>query len=248
MSDFLNLNILDIAFLRRNSIKQLSTKNKPCYVLSFRISGSSIFHTSQESFRVNSGDIVFIPKGKSYSQETDGEEIIFVHLEILGNTEKDIQCITPKNPENICGLFKKMYSLWEQKEKNYKYKCTSLLYEIIAETSVVISKSNKDLLYPAIMYINEHFSHANFSLDKACEIIHISRVYFNRVFKKKMGTTPSAYINKLKIEKAKFLLLSGGYTHEEISMLCGFNNKKYFYSIFKKITGTTAGKFQKTNN
>ncbi len=244
MSDFLNINIIDIGFLRRNSIK-ISTKNKPCYVLGFRVSGSSIFHTSKKSFQVNSGDIVFIPKGKSYSQETDGEDIIFVHLEIFGNTEKDIQCTTPENPKYIHSLFMKLYSAWEQKGKNHKYKCTSLLYEIIAETSVVISKANKDLLYPAIQYINEHFSNANFSLDKACEQSHISRVYFNRLFKEKMLTTPSAYINKLKIEKAQFLLLCGAYTHSEIANLCGFSDTKYFYTIFKKITGTTVGKFQR---
>ena len=50
-----------------------------------------------------------------------------------------------------------------------------------------------------------------------------------------------------KIEKAKFLLSCKTYTHSEIANLCGFNDTKYFYIVFKKITKTTTKNFQKSN-
>ena len=53
------------------------------------------------------------------------------------------------------------------------------------------------------------------------------------------------YINQLKIEKSKFLLSCETYTHNEIASMCGFNDVKYFYTVFKQITNTTAKKYQK---
>ena len=43
--------------------------------------------------------------------------------------------------------------------------------------------------------------------------------------------------------KAKILLKSGIYTREEIAKQCGFNDVKYFYTVFKNITGFTTGKY-----
>ena len=132
---------------------------------------------------------------------------------------------------HICDLFKKIYCLWNKKEKNYTYECTSILYQIIAKTSVTLPKENKNVISPAIKYINEYFYFSDFSLEKAYSLCNVSRSYFNRTFKQLMKTTPIDYINGLKINKAKLLLSSGAYTHSEIANLCGFSNVKYFYIV-----------------
>ena len=68
--------------------------------------------------------------------------------------------------------------------------------------------------------------------------------YIHTGFKEKFGITPALYINQLKIEKSKFLLSCKTYTHDEIAAMSGFNDTKYFYTVFKKITNTTAKKYQ----
>ena len=122
-----------------------------------------------------------------------------------------------------------------------------MVYELIAKTSVILPDENKDLLDPALQYIKEHFCDSEFSLENACKKSNISRSYFNRIFKSRFEITPALYVNQLKIEKAKFLLSCKTYTHSEIANLCGFNDTKYFYIVFKKITKTTTKNFQKSN-
>lgn len=246
MSDFLALDIIDVGLLKRKLLN-IETKNKACCVLSCRISGSTLLDTGSAIFNINPGDILYIPKGSSYSQKTQGEDVVYIHLEVFGNKREEIQHLTVDNPEIISGYFKKMFNIWESKKKNYKYLCTSLLYELVAYTSVMMPEANNDLLTPATEYINGHFCDYDFSLDNACKKSGISRSYLNRMFRKHYGLTPTVYINQLKIEKAKFLLSCNTYSHNEIAAMCGFNDVKYFYTVFKKITGTTAKQYQKNN-
>ena len=247
MNNFLNFNILEIGVVKRENMF-LFTQNKNCHVLSCRINGSAIFETQSNIFSVKRGDIFYIPEGKSYSQKTDGEEVIYIHFEILGKIDTEFQKFNCDNPEYICGIFKNIAKIWNEKGKNYKFYCASLLYSLIAETSVILPKHEKRLLSDAEEYINAHFFDSEFSLTNACNICNVSRAYFNRVFKKQNGITPVEYVNRLKIEKAKFLLSSGNYTNEEIALLCGFNDVKYFYVIFKKHTGQTTLEYKNTEH
>ena len=53
----------------------------------------------------------------------------------------------------------------------------------------------------------------------------------------------SRYINENRISKAKHLLDTGSYTNEEIAALCGFADVKYFYVVFRKLTGQTTRQY-----
>lgn len=243
MNDFVNVNIIEIGVIKREKLT-LFTQNKNCHVLSCRTNGSAIFETENKKFSVKCGDIFYIPEGISYSQKTDGEEVIYMHLEIFGKINSEFQQITSENPDYICETFKKIAKLWNDKGKNYKFYCASLLYSLIAETCIILPKEEKNTLSKAYDYINTQFSDTDFSISKACSLCNVSRAYFNRVFKKQNEITPVEYVNRLKTEKAKFLLLNGNYTHEEIAFLCGFNDVKYFYVVFKKITGQTTREYK----
>lgn len=88
-----------------------------------------------------------------------------------------------------------------------------------------------------------HFCDTDLSLDYVCSVSNVSRAYFNRIFLKEYGTTPVKYIQKKRIEKAMILVGSGDYTREEIAALCGFKDIKYFYTVFKKVTGMTTKEY-----
>lgn len=243
MSDFLAFNIIDIGFINRKD-KSIETKNKESCVLSCRLTGSAIFYTNLGTLNIEAGDILYCPKGESYSQKTKGERIVYIHLNILGNKYNKIQHIVTENPQKTIEFFQKIATIWRKKPKNYNYICTAMLYELIAETSVMLPDSNKSILEPAIQYVNDHLCDGDFSLKTACNKSNISRSYFNRLFKEQFGVTPVQYINKQKIEKAKFLLSCESNTLEEIAYLCGFSDIKYFHTVFKSVTKTTAKKYQ----
>ncbi len=66
--------------------------------------------------------------------------------------------------------------------------------------------------------------------------------YLRKVFKESYGILPSAYLNNLRIEKAKELLLLNVQV-KEVSSQLGYQDPLYFSKVFKKAVGVSPVKF-----
>lgn len=247
--------ILEISTLNRHSMS-LSTNNKFCFVLSCRIEGESLFFYKGEKFKLCAGDILYIPQGTTYSQSTDGEKVIYIHMNITGDFGKNISIYRPKTKseaKSICEAFSNIADIWSKNTDKQYYLALSEIYRLAAlKNAIPPSVEKKDTLpkslFLAVKYIKEHFSETDFCFEKACESAFISRTSFNKTFKNHFGITPHKYLAKLRIGKAKRLLKSNLYTREEIAHLCGFCDVKYFYTFFKSQTGITTNKYLQSLN
>ena len=59
-----------------------------------------------------------------------------------------------------------------------------------------------------------------------------------------MNMNTTEFINTIRINKAKELIISQDLTFSEISYLVGYNDVAYFNRIFKKNTGKTPTEFK----
>ncbi len=83
------------------------------------------------------------------------------------------------------------------------------------------------------------------SLETLADRIGIHKVYLSRLFKKETGKTCYEYIQNIRIQKAKDLLLSSSYRIAEVAEKTGFRSYDQFAVVFKKSTGDTPTSFQK---
>lgn len=242
----LNFEILDIIKIKRNQL-ELETKNKETYVLSCRICGSGTLYDKNRTFTFEKGDILYIPADASYTQKTDGEELIAFHLGCKGKASDKIQTFSISDKKEICRLFTEAEKAWKSKKENYIYKCMSYLYSILSYIGgdmLPYSESLPKAIEKSIHYLDLHIFDTDLSLNEVCRKSFVSRVYFNRVFKKAYEMTPVTYINSIRIKRAAELIKTDGYTNSEIAELCGFNDIKYFYTVFKKYTGKTCREYK----
>lgn len=100
-------------------------------------------------------------------------------------------------------------------------------------------------IHKIVLYLEENF-YKEISLKEIAEHFHMNMAYFCQYFKKYTGDTFVHYLNFLRIEKAKPLLLSGEESVEQIAEKVGIMNSNYFFRVFKKITGKTVGEFRKS--
>lgn len=66
--------------------------------------------------------------------------------------------------------------------------------------------------------------------------LNLSENHFIRAFKKEVGTTPTKYLNNIRLEHAKQLLLTSNDSVDEIAATCGYTRTNYFCRVFKSNT------------
>ncbi len=240
-----DLRILEVVRISRTQ-NRIKTVNKSCYVISCRIHGESTFFYNGQSHTVRRGDVLFIPAKASYCQECETEEIVAIHLDIAGYTPHDIRIFTPDDPDEMCELFQNLSHDWQQKNGNSIYYCLSGLYKIAAISNLFDTSQAEDVfgvIAPSIRYLRAHLYDTDLTLETVYKQSHVSQTSFIKHFRSHFHCTPVQYVNQLRIQKAQTLLSSRLYTRKEIAFLCGYENIKHFYVVFKKLTGCTTGEY-----
>ncbi len=101
------------------------------------------------------------------------------------------------------------------------------------------------ILKDVIDYINRHFSES-ISLEQMAKKFNISKSHLSSYFRKYIGVSPYEYLLNVRLEQAKRLLTHGG-SITDVCYACGFSDYSHFIQFFKKRTGMTPHKYQKTH-
>ena len=72
----------------------------------------------------------------------------------------------------------------------------------------------------------------------------VSKNYFSKLFKETTGINFSDFVQKLRIDGACNLLKTTDMNVTDIAYEVGFNDIKFFYEVFKKITSKTPGQYR----
>lgn len=99
-------------------------------------------------------------------------------------------------------------------------------------------------VHPLLEWIEECYDQ-NLTLSKASQFIYLSPQYINRLFNRFLGSSFQQYLFKLRMRKAKELLVQ----HAELKVMdiaikVGYQDTSYFIANFKKETGMTPEQFR----
>jgi AraC-like DNA-binding protein len=122
--------------------------------------------------------------------------------------------------------------------KGEKYKSSSLT----AQASESLLMRLNELMEKEKLYCDN-----DLNLDKLSEKLNANRHHVSQVINEKIGVNFFDYINQLRIEQAKMLLLKNGKIPMniiDIAYTVGFNNKVTFNTTFKNKTGMTPTEFR----
>ncbi|AKL95919.1 transcriptional regulator AraC family [Clostridium aceticum] len=203
---------------------------------------------------------------KSYEQSlinSINEESQQKALEVIEQTEAFFRKNTVKDVEvklfysnMISNVFERYYHCFveEDKAKDYTYYHNRLMAATKIKSVVALMKeiiitiinnvktyrnnNSNDIIKEAIDYIERNYQ-KKISLQSLAEYLNLSKHYVCYLFKKETGENISLYVNKLRIEKAKQLVVDSDCKIKEIYDDLGFSDQQYFSKTFKKITGMT---------
>lgn len=105
-------------------------------------------------------------------------------------------------------------------------------------------QDQKDVIEQVKKYVANHLDES-FTLLEIAEKFHYNAAYLGRLIKKNTESSFTDYVLKLRVLKAKSLLIN---TNEAIKLIApqvGFQDPEHFTKRFKKVTGTTPSSYRK---
>lgn len=120
---------------------------------------------------------------------------------------------------------------------------TGVLHYFINYTFDYPNIKHSDVVYKCIDYIKQNFDR-KITLDDIAVYVSLSRSYLSKLFKDETGYSLFSYINHIRIEKSKELLLDDTISLVDVAGLCGFEDQSYFTKVFKKETGISPKRFR----
>lgn len=111
----------------------------------------------------------------------------------------------------------------------------------LAETGV--SHAN-ELYQNTIRFVNQNYMDESLNVGMLAQKFNVNIVYLSRIFTKYNGENLSEYINQIRLEHAKKMMVTPQ-TLQTISKAVGYCNLRTFMREFKKHEGVSPGKYKK---
>ncbi|MDY5731462.1 MAG: AraC family transcriptional regulator [Eubacteriales bacterium] len=126
------------------------------------------------------------------------------------------------------------------------------LYTILQNANSILKSTYKRYPYNkhvglAMRYIHENYTRA-ITVEQIANYTGIHPNYLHRIFLEQSHKKILEYIMELRIHHAKKLLESTTLDIDTIAQSCSFTNTKYFFSVFKKYSGSTPNQYRKSFN
>lgn len=228
-----------------------SAKPRERSAIAIKTEGSTLYESCGNHYKSDSTHAVILPKGSVYSWvcKQKGECLM---IEFDGdNVPETLTTTKMKNCAEIASVFAKLENLMIFKKPAYKVKCMQGVYEIIikfcdAENSDYSLVSKKKKIEKSVEYLENNCLDSSINIELLSNLSGISSVYFRKIFTKIYGISPLQYVNRIRIEKAKSMLIGDYGSVTQIAELSGFSSVYHFCKSFKKATGLTPTEWSKS--
>ena len=151
--------------------------------------------------------------------------------------------------EEIISLYKKAIIIAEAQEACYQQALSGIACNLIS-MAIYLSR-NRDFsrsniatqINNAKIAVQENIN--TITPEELAEITCMSYSKFRKIFKEYTGFAPAQYIQEIRINIAKEMLTNTSKSIKEIAFELGYENKDYFFTVFRKVTGMTPVNYRK---
>ena len=242
--EMISFNILDVIELKQKDINSFNS-GRNFNALSFRTRANTVLKTEAKEYVMRDNSVAYVPARFDYTRVAVEDELIVIHFDTMNYQSRKIEFFEASDPEKMSSLFRRILENWNAKELGYKYRCTALLYEILAECHVqnATRLPTNSKIQKSVDYIYENYKNGDLTIADVAKRSFMSEVYFRKLFREEYGTSPQKYIVNLRIQNAAGLISTGYYSLKEVALMSGYNDYKYFSVEFKRIMGASPSEY-----
>ncbi|MDT8715672.1 response regulator transcription factor [Clostridium sp. 19966] len=193
-----------------------------------------------------------------YEEEKINENIEILRLYLLEYIDTEAMVKTICSNIHI-GIIKKIAANYTDKyvicdyediiKDIYGKENLSKLMEYLKQELINISKNICDtttdnIIKRMIAYIQKNY-YKPLRLESLAELFNYNSAYLGKLFKSHTGENFNSYLDKIRIENAKHLLMESDIKVYQVSEKVGYKNIDYFYEKFKKYVGVSPKEYKK---
>ncbi len=149
-------------------------------------------------------------------------------------------------PEELLGA--NFVGISELSRLNSDEQLAPWLHEMLERILDAIGRHRKQT-HPALLSSTLRFMAENccrdLSRNQAAEAAYLSPSHFSRYFKKHLGQSFTAVLNRMRIDKASELLIDPEQDIKMIALKTGFTDQSYFTKVFRRLRGVTPAEYRK---
>lgn len=221
--------------------------------------GSADIIVNGESYTVQANDFLIVPPNTPYIISAAESERYWAHFRIQDTdllfkqlNFKRGQYIYPVGAHHsIAAAYKSIIAetlsfrpFSNELSSCYLMQILSLVSRYTAEQQIASDNEQNKPVQTIINYINKNYKRA-ITIEELAGIVGYAPRYIFKIFRNVTSVTPVKYINMVRIQKAKELILSTPYKMNEIAEKVGFSDVYYFSRVFKMLEGRSPMQFKK---
>nr|WP_216626440.1 AraC family transcriptional regulator [Paenibacillus phytohabitans] len=233
------------------------------------IGGQGSVTVDHKKYQFKAGMLFYIRPGVFHSMEFDLEDplcFLAVHFSYaqvnlmegrwtLGEEPEMLPLHTAQDLKDyyqIEEIFSKLVEGWNAKLPGYEFTAKTALQLLLIAIYQNHKRHNQNFstslkVEKVIGYMQEHIS-TRVTLPELAGLVQLSPAYLSRAFKEITGYSPIEFFSRIKMDKAKELILEGsGKKVKEIAGELGYADEFYFSRIFKRIEGISPSEFYSKN-
>jgi two-component system, response regulator YesN len=130
-------------------------------------------------------------------------------------------------------------------KKYYLYEIIRYFSEQFEMIMNATGNSSRDSIIDDIIYYIDHNYQNNIKLESIAPLFGYNSAYLGKIFSKTVGVNFNSYVDYIRINHSKELLVQNKLKVYEISEVIGYKNVDYFHKKFKKYVGVSPAEFRK---
>ncbi len=117
--------------------------------------------------------------------------------------------------------------------------------EFASRQALACMEPEPEAVTSAKQFVQAHMEE-EITLDQVVDHVHVSRFYFCKLFKKTTGMTLTEYVARVRVEKAKSLLVDPALRISEVVFAAGFGSVPRFNTVFRQHVGMAPSEYRES--
>jgi AraC-like DNA-binding protein len=237
------------------------------YLVHYVIRGQGHFRILGRDYPVHAGDSFFIYPGELVSYTSSAEDPwLYRWIGFKGARAEELlsHCgITRHKPVAGTGNKRRMIALFAQMERllhagqascdlqssgymrlilSEYMQGQSAASEPKEESSMIVQQVEQAIRWLTLRYYQE------ISIEQMAQTLGYHRTHLSKMFKQHTGMSPMNFLLKIRMERAKHLLMQEKLTIEQVASSVGFSDPLYFSKQFKKWYGRSPSDYRQDHS